>query len=400
MVRLNYFMEDDAMAKSMFPSESSLTDGQIGKFQELIGAALRKRRTEFQSAPAQVVLTKQAQDLQKCVLALFRKRVNAVSDMSARSAKMDHVFPTLITIKLGIHKNMKVLQSAIKDAGFRISDEAYNRLVTRAFTLASEEITIELVTATVAELGFDKDTRYGAICDRIREFGYELCPAEVGPQLLLQYKDQPLDQDLGIAMEAIPDSGNSLDAFVVEHRRRGGRRLFIHSTNLGGSYLPEFQFVFVLPKPTTLAIPDVGEEFELAHDFDKTDPLEMVRSDEYDPEAWEFKGTKPKGKQTRRFKLVKVGYLPTLDAVRTALASHGTVPEGQWREAFKKAYPKPDGNGSIGVADPSWVGPNGRRRFPYLDWDGGQWRSRFFFADDVQGSPWRWLVECKPSADA
>ena len=80
-------MEDDAMAKPMFPSEDSLTDGQIGKFQEIIGAALRKRRTEFLSAPAQIVLTIQAQDLQKDTLALFRKLVDAVGNIIVRHVK-------------------------------------------------------------------------------------------------------------------------------------------------------------------------------------------------------------------------------------------------------------------------------------------------------------------------
>lgn len=154
------------------------------------------------------------------------------------------------------------------------------------------------------------------------------------------------------------------------------------------------------PAPTPAAspvirIPDVGEVFELTLNGDSTDPIGMLKSDGINPKGWKHDGPKVTGPQTRRFKLVQVGYQKNLDAVREALASHGNIPEGQWREAFKAVYPTPDGKGPIGIADPSWVDQDGRRFFPYVGVDGECWRSNFGWAVSGRDGYWRWLVACE-----
>ena len=139
-------------------------------------------------------------------------------------------------------------------------------------------------------------------------------------------------------------------------------------------------------------IPADGEEFEITLDFSapEADPIQMVRGDGYsEPERWKFTGKKLSGVQTRRFKLVRVGYCHNLDEVRQKLAQYGEVPEGQWREAFKVAYPKYDGNGPVGFADPSWVDPSGSASFPVVHSDGF---SYFDWAELERGGRWRWLV--------
>lgn len=151
------------------------------------------------------------------------------------------------------------------------------------------------------------------------------------------------------------------------------------------------------PEPAKPAIPTYpadGEVFELTLDADapENQPLEMVRRFGYNPEGWQWQYTSKKvlsGKQTRRFKLVAVGYCRDLKEVRQKLATHGEIPEGQWIMAFKAAYPQPDGKGPVGVADPSWVFPDGDVYFPYVGTDGG---SRFRWADYARGDSWRWLV--------
>jgi hypothetical protein len=116
----------------------------------------------------------------------------------------------------------------------------------------------------------------------------------------------------------------------------------------------------------------------------------MVRRDGYSkPEKWRHTGKKLAGNQTRRFKLVSVGYCRSLNEVRRKLKAHGGIPEGQWRESLKAAY-RPDDKGHVGVADSSWVDPLGGVCFPYVG-SGGY--SYFDGSGHGFHGDWRWLVE-------
>ena len=69
--------------------------------------------------------------------------------------------------------------------------------------MASEATEVDLVKVTVAELGFTKGARRDQIYERAKELGLVLCPSEVGPQLRLQYQDQPSGDWVFIGMEPI-----------------------------------------------------------------------------------------------------------------------------------------------------------------------------------------------------
>ena len=72
-----------------------------------------------------------------------------------------------------------------------------------------------MVVVSVAELGFKDGATREQIYARAKELGLDLCPAEVGPQLRLQYKDQPNGEWLVIAMEPITGSVGNLNLFRV-----------------------------------------------------------------------------------------------------------------------------------------------------------------------------------------
>ncbi|MBU3934678.1 hypothetical protein KKC00_01805 [Patescibacteria group bacterium] len=120
------------------------------------------------------------------------------------------------TIKLGTGlKTADDFRKALKDNGFSIGDYANDILDKPAFTVATEEIELDLVVISVAELGFKNGATREQIYARAKELGLDICPAEVGPQLRLQYKDQPNNEWLVIAMEPIADSDGGLGLFNV-----------------------------------------------------------------------------------------------------------------------------------------------------------------------------------------
>jgi hypothetical protein len=75
------------MATAVSPSKESITAGQIGKVQELLGAALRK--SGFQSEPTQQVLESRGDQLAAKLVGVVREFVEAVSILIVRLVSVD-----------------------------------------------------------------------------------------------------------------------------------------------------------------------------------------------------------------------------------------------------------------------------------------------------------------------
>ena len=130
-------------------------------------------------------------------------------------------FPTWKTITLGTHKDTKALFKALENAGVNIGDYARFMMKHSMFSIATTETEINLVKVTVAELGFPNSATRAQICEAALKQGLFLCPAEVGPQVRLQYLDQPRGDWFRIGMEPIPDSGGDPNVFDVGHDDAG-----------------------------------------------------------------------------------------------------------------------------------------------------------------------------------
>ena len=156
-----------------------------------------------------------------------------------------HKFEVWKTVKLGGFQSRFAIREAIKKPGMQIGKYADDIL--EKIPLATEETEMTIVVLSVAELGFKNGAQYGDICNRAKDLGLELCPAEVGPQLRLQYGDQSMGEWLVIAMEPISDSDGDLGLFSVV---RGDGGLWLHggygdSAYFWGGY---DRFVFSLPQ--------------------------------------------------------------------------------------------------------------------------------------------------------
>jgi hypothetical protein len=88
--------------------------------------------------------------------------------------------------------------------GCNVGGQAAEILSRPAFTVSSQKTVVELVGVSPAQLGFASDTvTLANIYARAQQLGFRFVAAEVGPQLRIQYLDQPVGEFLIIGMEPI-----------------------------------------------------------------------------------------------------------------------------------------------------------------------------------------------------
>lgn len=118
--------------------------------------------------------------------------------------------------------------------------------------------------------------------------------------------------------------------------------------------------------PDKQPMPKLGDVFEIIYDFGQNPELEKMPNRFGYKNEWLYDGIPSVGRQTRRFKWVKVGKQKNLNAVIAELiVRHGNIPSGQWIEAIIKLF-EHDGIWR-GIPDQSWTDKEDDSRcFPYL----------------------------------
>jgi hypothetical protein len=112
--------------------------------------------------------------------------------------------PVWKTITIGTFADSFALTSALDAVGCGIGNLAGEILARPAFFLSATKRNADLFAVSAAELGFQTDTASLAdIYARAQQLGFGLAPAEIAPQLRLQYFDQPIGEFLIIGMEPI-----------------------------------------------------------------------------------------------------------------------------------------------------------------------------------------------------
>jgi hypothetical protein len=103
-----------------------------------------------------------------------------------------------------IFADLFALGNALDAVGCGTGNSAGEILARSTFTLSATKTSVEIFAVSAAELGFQTDTASIAdIYARAEQLGFGLAAAEVGPQLRLQYLDQPIGEFLIIGMEPI-----------------------------------------------------------------------------------------------------------------------------------------------------------------------------------------------------
>jgi hypothetical protein len=112
------------------------------------------------------------------------------------------------TITLGSYKGVDAYRDALDISKIKIGDSADEILGRPAFPYARTKTNVELAVLSAADLGVESDqASLAEVYQRARQAGLELCPAEVGPRLRLDYSNQPLGEALDIAMEPVATYG-------------------------------------------------------------------------------------------------------------------------------------------------------------------------------------------------
>jgi hypothetical protein len=128
-------------------------------------------------------------------------------------------------------------------------EELANEIIGRpAFTLSRTKSELDLVILSVFDLGFGKQgASIKDIFARAELLGFALCPPEVGPQLRLQYLDQPPGEVLHIAMQPIARYNGDPILLDIENADHG-LVLFGYTPTAADIMYSRALYVFVKPR--------------------------------------------------------------------------------------------------------------------------------------------------------
>jgi hypothetical protein len=165
--------------------------------------------------------------------------------------KSNAAVPVWKTITVGGFAHRSGLFNALDAAGCGIGDLAQDILTRPSFVLSATKTSADLVVLSPAELGArDGGASLADVYSRAQKLGFGLAASEIGPQLRLQYFDQPVGEFLYVGMEPIKSSHGESAVFVVAN---GGADLILIGQNVGADTKIPATWRFLFVRPTDVA---------------------------------------------------------------------------------------------------------------------------------------------------
>ena len=154
--------------------------------------------------------------------------------------------PVWKRIAVGTFAQPLALRNALDRAGCRQGDLAAQALARPVFRVSAQRLNLDLVAVSAADLGVRSATAELAdIYTRAERIGLGLAPAEVGPQLRLQYLDQPVGEVLDVGMAPIRTWAGQPVIFVLIN---GAEGLVLLGQDVAAQPIPATtRFLFVRP---------------------------------------------------------------------------------------------------------------------------------------------------------
>ncbi len=154
--------------------------------------------------------------------------------------------PVWKRVAIGTYGEEWALRSALDEAGCAQGELAEQILARSSFHVSAHKADLDLVVLSGRNLGIKAEAaRLDDVYARARAFGFHLAPAEVGPQLRLQYTDQPVGEVLHIGMAPLPTWSGQPVIFVVAN---GAEGLMLIGQDVAAGQVPSsIRFLFVRP---------------------------------------------------------------------------------------------------------------------------------------------------------
>lgn len=158
------------------------------------------------------------------------------------------VYKTWKTITLGTGlRSVSDFRGALEDANCHVNGSALHVLESTEFTVSTKEVSVDLVAVSLDDLGLKRTATRKEIYARAQELGLQVCPAEVGLQLRLQYLDQAEGEWIHIAMDPIKCRDGEKKFLEISHSV-GGLWLYGDYGDEANTWTSGDLWVFILPK--------------------------------------------------------------------------------------------------------------------------------------------------------
>jgi hypothetical protein len=154
--------------------------------------------------------------------------------------------PVWKQVSVGTYGEELALRNALDEAGCAQGDLAEQILARSSFQVSAHKADLDLVILSGHNLGIPTETaRLADVYARAWAFGFKLAPAEVGPQLRLQYFDQPVGEVLHVGMDPLVTWSGRPVIFVVAN---GAEGLMLIGQDVAAGEVPSLiRFLFVRP---------------------------------------------------------------------------------------------------------------------------------------------------------
>ena len=150
--------------------------------------------------------------------------------------------PVWKTIKVGTVQNKWDLYRALDAAHCALGDAAEDMFAQPGFAVSPGKIDADLVSVSLAHLGLAHASLQDVYA-RAQKLGFALASAEIGPQLRLQYFEQPLGEFLNVAMPPLETPDGKPKIFVVGN---GGSGLLLTGSDVSATeFHAAARFIFV-----------------------------------------------------------------------------------------------------------------------------------------------------------